>query len=104
MDTILNGLVARLKEPSTWATIFCGLTALHFNIDPSVWKSITLCGMGLSGSLGIVLSEKGKEPTQVIAVDVLRQILPDLVAATQKSSANSPAATALLQKIRDKSV
>lgn len=57
---------ARMREPSTWATIG-GLSALgSFGVDlgdpfwQQLWQGVTYVGMGAGFFLGILLPEKGR--------------------------------------------
>ena len=52
-------ILARLGEPSTWATIMGALVATHVSVDPGVWQHVVDTGMAASGLLGVFLAEKG---------------------------------------------
>ena len=86
MMNLLKYLDARMGEASTWSAIAGLLLALHVNVDPGLWKAITLWGTGFSGLLGIAIAESssGKAGTQVA-----RDILNALVTLTNKQGTNA---------------
>lgn len=53
----MKALASRLKEPSTWATIFAALAAVGVSLDPGLMQNITLAGSGVAGLLGFLLPE-----------------------------------------------
>ena len=53
----MNALVNRLKEPSTWATIFAALAAVGVSLDPGLMQNITAAGAGVAGLLGFFMPE-----------------------------------------------
>jgi len=53
-------MVARLKEPSSWASISVALMAVHINVDPGLWQLVTAAGVGVSALLGYFLPEAPK--------------------------------------------
>jgi len=53
----MKTLVARLKEPSSWAAIFAALAALGINLDPGLMQNITGAGAGVSGLLAFFIPE-----------------------------------------------
>ena len=53
----MKALAARMKEPSTWATIFAALAAVGVTLDPGLSQQITLAGSGVAGLLGFFLPE-----------------------------------------------
>ncbi len=57
----MNTLIARLKEPSTWATIFAALAAVGLSLDPGLVKNITAAGAGVAGLVGFFLPEGTKQ-------------------------------------------
>lgn len=58
----MNILIARLREPSTWAAIFAALAALGISLDAGLVQQITAAGAGVSGLLAVFLPEKGGTP------------------------------------------
>lgn len=53
----MKALANRLKEPSTWATLFAALAAIGISLDPGLMQNITAAGAGLAGLLGFMLPE-----------------------------------------------
>lgn len=53
----MNAFVARLAEGSSWAAIAAALVALGVNLDPGLWKSVTLAGTGVAALLGYIIPE-----------------------------------------------
>ncbi len=62
MKNILIALLARLKEPSTHATIFAALAFFSVSLPPETLNGLSQIMVGLSmvgtAALGIVLPEK----------------------------------------------
>jgi esterase/lipase len=56
---MIDWLVARLKEPTTWVGITTMLTAAGVSLAPELAESIITAGVSLGGVLAIVLKEKG---------------------------------------------
>lgn len=54
----MKHILARLKEPSSWAAIFAALAAVGLNLDPGLVQNITAAGAGLAGLLAFFLPEK----------------------------------------------
>ena len=52
----MKSLIARLSEPSTWASIAAMLVAFGVPIADDVWKYIVGAGIGLAGLIGIALA------------------------------------------------
>lgn len=50
---MLNFLLARSKEPSTWRGISLFLTACGVYIDPALYQQITTVGLSVAGLIGI---------------------------------------------------
>ena len=48
-------LLARLKEPSSWASIAAGLAAFGVAIPSGIWQAIVGVGTGVA----VLLGEKG---------------------------------------------
>ncbi len=57
MLNLIKYLDARFGESGTWASIAVGLTMLHINIDPGLWKQIVSWGIAISIALGVLLKE-----------------------------------------------
>lgn len=55
----MTNIIARLKEPSTWAAIAAALAALGINIPDGTWQAITGVVAVLAGVAGAVMAEKG---------------------------------------------
>lgn len=55
----MANIIARLKEPSTWAAIAGALAALGINIPSGTWQAITGVVAVLAGVAGAVMAEKG---------------------------------------------
>lgn len=58
MSNAFAWIIARLKEPSTWAGIGSIVTAAGFAIRPDLWQEIASVGMGIGGLLAVILNEK----------------------------------------------
>lgn len=59
-EFIKKYLVPRLNEPSTWRGFIYILTALGVVIDPAMQEAIIAAGLGLSGLIGIFVSDAPK--------------------------------------------
>lgn len=55
----MKSLIARLSEPSTWASIAAMLAAFGIPIADDIWKYVVGAGIGLAGLIGVALKEKG---------------------------------------------
>lgn len=64
---LLKNIIARLKEPSTYASLAALLGAAGFSLDPGLLQVISYIGMGLAGLAGILMQEKTKTTTIVVA-------------------------------------
>jgi hypothetical protein len=53
---------ARLREPSSWATIAAALVYVGVKVDPAMWGHIVDVGVAFAGLAGVFLAEKGKTP------------------------------------------
>lgn len=51
-------LVARLKEPSSWAGMAAILMAAGIKVDPTLWGLTVQAGVALAGIAAFFLSEK----------------------------------------------
>ena len=57
-QTVINWMVSRLREPSTWVGLAMQLTAVtHITLSPDVQSAITALGMSFGGFVAIVLRE-----------------------------------------------
>lgn len=54
----MNTIIARLKEPSTWAAIAGALAALGINVPTGTWQAITGFVAALAAVAGVVMAEK----------------------------------------------
>ena len=53
-------LLARMREPSTWAAIAALLVAFHAPLAQGVTENITTIGTAIAGLLGVLLGEQTK--------------------------------------------
>lgn len=81
MLNLLKYLDARLGEASTWSALAALFLALHVNIDPGVWKAITLWGTVGSAGLGFLITEASSGKT---AGQTAQDILAALVTLTNR--------------------
>lgn len=56
---MIDWLIARLVEPTTWIGIMSLGTAAGISLAPELSESIVTFGVALGGVLAIVLKEKG---------------------------------------------
>lgn len=75
MMNLLKYLDARMGEPSTYASLATMLVALHVNVSSSAMQTITMWGIVVSGTIGVLLSEVGGKPSMQIAQDVLADLV-----------------------------
>lgn len=61
MKTILNFLLARLREPSTWAALPSLALAVGVTVPGDAVGPVTQIGVGLAGLAGVLLSERGRD-------------------------------------------
>lgn len=59
-DAILNWLLRRLREPSTWRGIIWLATVAGLSLRPDQAEAIVAVGMALAGLLGVFLSDEPK--------------------------------------------
>lgn len=59
MKALFLSLANRFKEPSSWAAITTGLTAIGINIDPSATQAGVYIAAGVAGLIAFFLREKG---------------------------------------------
>jgi hypothetical protein len=55
---IVTFLIARLREPSTWAAAAGLLAGVHVGIDPGLWQHVADAGIAVAALLGFLLPEK----------------------------------------------
>lgn len=61
LSLVLNYVLTRLKEPSTWTGIALGATAVGVQVSPELQDSITTLGIGAAGLISAVLpDQKGR--------------------------------------------
>lgn len=59
---MLNWLLDRIKEKSTWGSIFTLLiTATGVVLSPELKEAIMTVGIAVAGLIGIIVAEKPKE-------------------------------------------
>lgn len=58
MSGLLNAIIEKMKEPSTWVGLGTLVTAIGWNIKPELWASISGVAMGIGGLLAVILSER----------------------------------------------
>lgn len=63
-EDIINFLMERLQEPSTWRGVIWLITALGFALDPDQRESIVTTGMAFVGLIGVFTKDKKKEVIQ----------------------------------------
>jgi hypothetical protein len=55
---MVDVMLARLREPSSWASIVAALGMIGFAIPDELWTAVSLIGSGVALLLGIVLRER----------------------------------------------
>jgi hypothetical protein len=58
---MLEYILARLREPSTWAGLASFLAAAGIALKPELWESLTAAGIALAG-VGLVASKDSRGP------------------------------------------
>ena len=56
----MEWIIDRLKEPTTYAGVFAGLTALGVQVAPELADAIMSAGIGVVGLVLVILKEKKK--------------------------------------------
>ena len=56
----MNSILARLKEPSTWAALTGMLAAFGIQLDPGLVQNIIGAMSGLAGVAAFFMREKGE--------------------------------------------
>lgn len=54
MNVIVDLVIAKLKEPSTWHGLNILVAALGFNVAPELWQSIVSIAGGVAGVVEVV--------------------------------------------------
>jgi hypothetical protein len=62
VQIILDWIVMKAKEPSTWVGLGTMSTAVGWQVSPEHWNVIATIGMGLGGLMATILSEKKSQP------------------------------------------
>ena len=55
---MLDFLLARGKEPSSWRGFSLFLTAFGIYVEPALYAQITTVGMGVAGLIGMFTADK----------------------------------------------
>lgn len=55
---MLNFILDRTKEPSSWRGVSLFLTALGIYIEPALYTQITTVGVGIAGLIGMFTKDK----------------------------------------------
>ena len=77
MDSFLDYIAARLKEPSTYVSFGSLATAVGFAVSPENWQLIAAIGMGAGGLLGTILTERKKTTPVEIKAAVQAMVKPE---------------------------
>ena len=56
----MNHLIARFREPSSYAALAAVLAMVGVMIPADLWQNIVMTACGIAGVMGFVLSEKKK--------------------------------------------
>lgn len=69
MTSLSGFIVARLREPSTYASIAALIGILHLNIDPGAIQAMALWGGVAAAVMGAILTEgtPGRPVAQVVS-------------------------------------
>lgn len=60
---LMNLIVSRLKEPSTWRGLVMIATALGVALDPQMVEAIVAAGTGLAGLIGVLTTDNKASAT-----------------------------------------
>ncbi len=55
---MLNFILERTKEPSSWRGVSLFLTALGIYVEPALYAQITTVGVGIAGLIGMFTKDK----------------------------------------------
>lgn len=64
---LVDWLMTRLGEQSTWRGIFLVLAALGLQIAPDLWDKILTISLGIIGIINIVRKEKNENATYSVS-------------------------------------
>ena len=56
---MINWIIARLKEPTTWIGLISFATAAGVSLAPELQESIITAGVAIGGTMAVVMREKG---------------------------------------------
>jgi uncharacterized membrane protein YccC len=56
----MNHVIARFREPSSYAALAAIFAMIGVIIPPDLWQNIVMMACGAAGVMGFVLSEKKK--------------------------------------------
>ena len=56
---MIDWIVARLKEPTTWIGLISFATAAGVHLAPDLQESIITAGVAIGATLAVILREKG---------------------------------------------
>jgi len=92
---ILEYILARLKEKSTWVSLGSALTGMGVVIAPERWQLIMALGMGIPGIITVFLPSRVEEKDVVPApaaapTTPLAQSLADKVVSGQTEATRQP--------------
>lgn len=63
-QAVIDYIVARAKEPSTWRGVVVVLGALGLYIKPELAESIMVVGGLIAGGIAVATSDKPGKPTE----------------------------------------
>lgn len=80
-NKIMNWLITRLKEGSTWRGLVWLLTVCGVLLTPEQTEAIVLAGMALAGLLGVFFTDNSKTTTkaELSPIDSVGTATPDQV-------------------------
>jgi hypothetical protein len=61
---VMNYVLGRLREPSTYAGLAAVLAAFNVNIDPGLWGTIVQVAIGLAGLVAAVVPDRSASMTK----------------------------------------
>lgn len=54
-------VLARLREPSTWRGLVWLFTSAGITLQPAAWEYLTTIGMAVAGLIGVLTSERSAD-------------------------------------------
>jgi hypothetical protein len=63
-QAVIDYIVARAKEPSTWRGVVVLLTGLGVSLKPEFAESIVTVGALIAGGIAVATSDKPGKPTE----------------------------------------